>query len=271
MIIIKIIFFFLLLYLVAVGLMYLYQEKLLFQPDLSKFEDCAPMTSLNATPVDTMGESYPLRFYLRQLQNPIGWLVFFHGNAGSACDRSYFLETLQKLPLNFVFYEYPGYAGDLNKPNQDLILKNSMELIEHIKRLNSNIPVVLFGESLGTGPATYVASNTKIQGLILQSPYPSIVDVAKSHYPFMPVEKLLIHTFPAKNWAPDVECPVLGLHGKRDDVIPYHLGNTQIRNFNPDNTQWISFENASHNDFTVMANHQYWKSITAFLTKVLAN
>lgn len=231
-------------YVLVVIALYFFQEKMLFYPMGSAYGNCPEMTRKNARAVSKQG----IRYYMKEKKDAVSWIVIFYGNGGSACDRGYFLDLLDKIPVNIVVFEYPGYGRDNNRPGEKIILVQALALIQEIKRANTSLlPIYLLGESLGTGVATFVASKTQVSGLILVSAYTSISALAQKHYPFFPVRILLRHPFRADLWAQKVFAPVLIFHGKNDDIIPIEFSREQIGNFKG-KSELVELDNCGHND-----------------------
>lgn len=234
------------------------QRKLLFFPRDQVFEDCYPMKSLQAQPV-TDGD---LRYYYLQAESPRAILLHFHGNGGNACDRVEHVLGLRDLPINVMMVEYPGYAQKSNQAGQAEILKIADLALEQAKK--TGLPILLMGESLGTGVATYLARAPEVIGLILQSPYTSIRAVAQWHIKWIPAGLILRHPFPADQWAKGVSCPVLAIHGTEDSTIPFHIGREQSQNFKQ--VEWVSLEGAHHNDhFSESFIRSFWKPVHDFI------
>ncbi|MDG1660502.1 MAG: alpha/beta hydrolase, partial [Winogradskyella sp.] len=84
--------------------------------------------------------------------------------------------------------------------------------------------IILYGRSLGTGIASYLASKNNPKQLILETPYYSILDVAKSRFPVFPVKRLLINQFPTFKYLPKINNSVTILHGTDDSLVPYSSG-----------------------------------------------
>jgi hypothetical protein len=84
--------------------------------------------------------------------------------------------------------------------------------------------LVLYGESLGTGPAVRLAAREPVAALVLEAPFLSVLAVAQGQYPFVPVAPLLKHPFRSDLWIGSVSAPVLILHGGRDGVVPVGQG-----------------------------------------------
>lgn len=241
--------------------LYVFQHKMLFFPSPGRFGDCPEMERRNARAESVKG----LRYYLKTTPDPDAWIVIFHGNAGNACYRTYFLDLLAAFNTNLIIFEYPGYGKDLNAPGESIFLEQALSLIVHINTQNpQHLPIYLMGESLGTGVATFVATQTDIHGLILISPYPSIVQIAQYHYPFLPVRFLLKHTFPAHVWAGQTSTPVIAFHGSDDDIIPIHFARLQILNFK-NKKELTEINNCGHNDIMDIGEKIIQGKIRSFL------
>jgi len=84
--------------------------------------------------------------------------------------------------------------------------------------------IILYGESLGTGVAVEVAQNKDYAGVILESPFTSMVNMGKKYYPFFPVSLLLKDKFESYKKINNISVPVLIMHGKVDKIVPYDMG-----------------------------------------------
>jgi uncharacterized protein len=207
---------------------YFFQEKIMFDPGPGKFGICPEMEQAGAEAVFFED----IRYYILRQPDPKHWFIIFHGISGNACGRTHFFDMLSALNANFVVFEYPGYGEDGKTPGQTLILEKALALLKHIDTLNSSgLPVYLLAESFGTGVATFAAAKTKVQGLILISPYPSLSAVAQNRYPWLPIKHFMRHPFPASDWAAQVQTPALIFHGTKDITIPIRLAREQFAAF----------------------------------------
>nr|NJM02487.1 alpha/beta hydrolase [Desulfobacula sp.] len=251
------------LYALVLAAFYLFQGKMIFFPGLARFGDCPDMEGRGAK-AESFGD---IRYYIQKSLSPEQWIIIFHGNAGNAgnaCDRAYFLDLLEGFPANRVVFEYPGFGRDGKKPGESVILEGALVLVRHIRSLDPGLPVYLMGESLGTGVAAFVASQTPVDGLILVSAYPSLARVARHHYPWLPVHWLMKHRFEASAWAG--ETPALLFHGAADDIIPIRFAREQLACFKGEKSL-VEIPGAGHNDITDAGAGLIREKIRSFITQ----
>ena len=153
-------------------------------------------------------------------------LVFFHGNGEQVADFVPELARWRAGGVGVLAVEYPGYGGAPGSPSEASLFRAARAAVAHLHG-TLGVPVeqtVLFGRSLGTGVATQLASEGAGQRLLLVSPFTSLAEVGQRTFPFLPVRWLLRDRFDSAALAPRVQLPVLILHGTRDEVVPFALG-----------------------------------------------
>jgi fermentation-respiration switch protein FrsA (DUF1100 family) len=153
-------------------------------------------------------------------------IIYFHGNAediGLAYDFLYKLGS--ELKMHILAVEYPGYGLYKMCDPDESIMKQDANMIytyltEHVGLKHSDI--ILFGRSMGSGPATYLASIKPAFCLFLMSPYTSIKDVAKSFLGKLSfiLSPLVHERFRNIDRIKSAKCPVFLLHGALDTLIP---------------------------------------------------
>lgn len=225
---------------------------LLYHPSRQEFTHCPSGSGFEA--VVQQHSQNLLRYYERVGSQPKAVLLYFHGNAGSACDRLPLVSTFEHAhELVVVFAEYPGYSNDASKKNQQSLTQNALALAHHLKEKH-DLPIILMGRSLGSAVATYVASQTTPKALALVSPLTSIAEVGRLHYPLPQWigNKILKHNvYPANQWASQVRCPVLLVHGDQDTIIPLSIGQAQEKQFTKAKTRFKVIPGAGHNDISM--------------------
>jgi fermentation-respiration switch protein FrsA (DUF1100 family) len=258
-------------YALVVLLVYVFQDKLLYFPRDHAFTDCPQAAADGFAALETDFHKTHLRMFRKFNPTAKGWLLLFHGNGGSACQSLFYAEGMGSLPLSIALVEYPGYEEDGLRPGQTSMLENALAAYEYVRTQEvPPLPIVLYGQSLGTGVATYVASVTKPKALILESPYTATVDIGADRYPFLPVSWLMRNRYPASEWAAKVQAPVLAFHGTADTTIPFGFGEAQSHNFK-NLVKFVAIAGAGHNDLPQVDPGRFWGEITSFVLGLFPN
>ncbi|VAX04457.1 Bem46 protein [hydrothermal vent metagenome] len=151
--------------------------------------------------------------------------IFFHGNAGNAADRMPTMEVLLQAGHSVVLAEYRGYGGNPGKPSEDKLIMDARLLMDEIIKQGVNEQdIILMGRSLGTGVATFLATEYDVAALILISAYSSLPEIAAEYYPFFPVSLLMRDRFNNLDRIKNITAPLLIFHGEMDRIIPLLYG-----------------------------------------------
>ncbi len=204
----KVLFFFLFIYLAICGYLYFTQDSKVFNRKWAKIY--TPKHSKKIYFNSSVGKLEGA--YLENGKN-LPLVLYFSGNANNA------IEFIDKIApkiknYNFIGFNYPGYAGSEGVPSEE----NFYEMADEI--FNKYRPDFVIGRSIGTAVASYLASKYKFKGLLLITPFDSIVSIAKQKYPFIPVGLLLKYKFPESNFMAKSNIPTVVIALKHDNVIP---------------------------------------------------
>ncbi len=152
-------------------------------------------------------------------------LLFFHGNAGNITHRYEILVQLAQLPLSVFLIDYRGYGKSAGSPNEAGLYRDAEAAWNVLTERFGYRPdqIILYGESLGGGVASELATRKQAGGLILQSTFTSIPDMAGQLFPFAP--RMLVRTKMASlDKVAEVDMPVLVIHSPIDEVVPFEMG-----------------------------------------------
>jgi pimeloyl-ACP methyl ester carboxylesterase len=188
-------------------------------------------------------------------------VIYFGGNAE---DVSWMIEDARsRVPgVGWLLVNYRGYGGSEGAPSEAAITADALRWYDHaVKDLGAS-RVIVFGRSLGSGAAVFLASERKVSAVVLVTPFDSLVEVAKHHYPYLPVRLMLRHPFESVERAPRLAMPLLCLAADRDNVIPAAHARRLYEAWGGPK-QWILLEGAGHNSTDGAA--AFWPSIAAFL------
>lgn len=196
-------------------------------------------------------------------------VVIFHGNAGYALHRDYFVDGFLALedqqPWTIHIFEYPGYGARQGRPSEERFKAAAGEALAGLLGENYD-RLFLVGESLGTGVATYLAGRyaDRIAGLLLITPFTSLVEVGRKHYPIFPVGMLLRDRYDNLEPLQGYGGPVAFLLAGADEIIPPALGRRLYAAYAGPKHLWVQ-EGRGHNSLNYHPKAAWWQEVVDFL------
>ena len=240
------------LYGVVVALAFVVQRRIVFRPDTGR-----PLASMVAIPelqevtIRPRGQPPLLAWYLPASANrPM--IAYFHGNGGNLTNRIGRVRTFWQAHLGLLMVEYPGYGGNAGSPNEAGMIAAGRTALTFLDAQGvQSDQLVLYGESLGSGIATHLATEHAVAGLILESPYTSVLDIARHTLwgRFLPVRLLLRDRFEQLSRIKNVQAPLLIMQGEKDDIVPPDMGRILFSAANEPKQMWIAPE-GGHDDLS---------------------
>lgn len=180
-------------------------------------------------------------------------IVYFQGNAGHIAERAFKSTPWVREGFGVLYGGYRGYGGNPGAPSEAGLALDAEAALAFAARNGAPAnDIVLYGESLGTGVATALAhhqaqTGKPVRGLILESPFTSMVDAAAHHYPWLPVRTLVKDRFDTIGRIAGIGAAVLVLHGTADRVVPFSQGEAVFAAArDPKSKAW--FEGGGHTD-----------------------
>jgi fermentation-respiration switch protein FrsA (DUF1100 family) len=179
-------------------------------------------------------------------------LLYFHGNASSLLAQIELQNLLLSEGWDFVGIHYRGYPGSTGVPSEVGVHKDATAAWTWVTHELATKPerVAIHGRSLGGAVAAQLAAAVSPGALVLESTFTSIVDLAKEHYPWLPVGRVLEHRFMTRDFAGQLSCPVLIAHGAADSIIDVRHGKQLARLFHAD--EYIEVPRLDHNDMLLV-------------------
>jgi len=192
-------------------------------------------------------------------------LLFFHGNAGNISHRLDSIAQFQDLGLSVLIIDYRGYGQSEGRTTEMGIYRDAdaawRYLIDDRGIVASDI--VIFGRSLGASVASRLASEHKPLALIVESSFTSIPDIAGDVYPWLPVRWLSRLSHATRDHVRNVRCPILIIHSRDDEIIPFHHGEAIFSSANEPRT--LVTIRGSHNDGYLLDGRAYVEELRTFL------
>jgi uncharacterized protein len=174
-------------------------------------------------------------------------IIFFHGNGDILAWRVPWFREMIPGGAGLIAVSFRGYAGSSGSPTESGLLKDTEAAYAFAIQRYSPERIVVWGFSLGTGPAVALAANQRIGKLILEAPYTSIADVAAAAVPFVPARWFIRDQFHSDRWIVNVTAPVLIMHGELDRTIPIRFGE-RLYELARQPKQMVRFPEGGHDD-----------------------
>lgn len=196
-----------------------------------------------------------------------GTVIVFHGNAGSAWHRDYYVRALEPMGFRVILAEYPGYGGRPGKMSEKNFIDDAKGIIASVRTDFGN-PVYLIGESMGCGVAAALAADasTAVSGLVLVTPWDSLPSLAQTHYWYLPARWLVIDQYDSVRNLQSFDRPVAVAMADHDEVIP-NKHTLKLYNAISAPKQLWRFKNAGHNSWPTSPGERWWKEVMQFVTK----
>jgi pimeloyl-ACP methyl ester carboxylesterase len=242
------------------------QRRLLYHPSPeTPSEDEVRAADLAVWP--KQGDSF--RGYINQNipDGRPGFIVVFHGNAGTALDREYYTRMLGALGRRVLLTEYPAYGGRKGDLSEKSLVEDARATVRSAHRRFGG-PVTVVGESLGCGVATGVAADPKVpvDAILLITPWNTLPDLARKIYWFLPARWLIRDKFDNIRNLEDFRGRVAVVVAEYDEVIPRELG-LKLYTTLPNEKRLWTFENAGHNSWHDRAGTAWWREVMGFLER----
>ena len=212
-------------YLLILVFLYFYQGKLLYHPNINSYADADNLEiKIKKVKISTSDHHNLLGwFYEKDISKKT--ILFLHGNAGSLNNRIYKLNHFQNLDVNFLIIAWRGFSGNSGKPNEKGLYEDARSAVRWLKSVGiKEEKIILYGESLGTAVVVEIAQDKNFGGIILESPFTSMIEMGKKYYSFFPVKFLIKDRYESIKKIKNIHVPVLVMHGKKDKIVPFEMG-----------------------------------------------
>lgn len=237
------------------------QERLIFFPQ--------PVVSTAHLPV----EAKPLEIVATDGTRLRGWMrradavpapvvLYFGGNAEEVSGT--LVDPRWPRDWTIVAVNYRGYGTSEGAPGETALVADALAIHDAVAaRPDVDARrIVAFGRSLGTGVAVKLGAARPLAGVILVSPFDSLVALGRTHYPWLPVSVLLRHRFDSGADAGRIQAPLLAIVADRDSIIP-HERSRALYDAWAGPKSWLVVPAADHN--TLSVPDAFWNGVAGFL------
>ena len=229
-----------------------YNEHLVETPDIHGL----PIQDLRLKTPD--GETLQAWYEPPQPGKPV--ILYFHGQGGTLEMGKWRYIRMHKEGVGYLALAYRGFSQSTGKPTEKGLFMDGLTAYDWLRTQGfHDSDIVIHGHSLGTGIATYVASQRPARALILEAPFTAASDVGAERYPYIPVSLLMRDKFLSRERIRDVHMPLLIVHGDRDSVVPFAEGQRLFALANQPKT-FVRVPGGEHNTLTRDGvYHDYWR------------
>jgi fermentation-respiration switch protein FrsA (DUF1100 family) len=206
------------------------------------------------------GEAHP---------NPGPAVLVCNGNGGDRSMRAALAAALSRMGLAVLLFDYRGYGGNPGSPSEEGLAADARAALEYLAGRPEVDPrrVVYLGESLGAAVALRLAVERPPAALVLRSPFASLAEVGRRHYPFLPVSLLLRDRYDSAARVGRLTAPLLVVAGGRDRIVPA-THSRRLFAAAPRPKRLVVLDGAGHNDHDLLAGPRLMEELSAFLAGV---
>jgi len=262
-------------YAVLAVVLFFYQPNLLYFPDM-------PTREVQATPRDVDLDYAPVTLTTRDDEQLEAWFIpaerargvvlFCHGNAGNISHRLDSIRNFHGLGLSVLIFDYRGYGRSTGSPSEQGTYRDVDAAWQYLTETRGIPPehIILFGRSLGAAVAADLAARQPAAaGVILESGFTSVPDVAAVLYPWLPVRWLSRYRYDTRKKLAHIHSPLLIIHSRDDEIIPFANGE-RLFEAASEPKRFLELR-GRHNDGFVVGEAAYLQGIEAFLQQVPAS
>jgi len=200
------------------------------------------------------------------LEHPeaITTLVYCHGNRGSIGDRLEIFRQLLRLKVNVFAFDYRGYGRSEGTPSEQGLFADVRAALDFLVDRGQELrTVLLLGHSLGGAVAIDGALNRPVGGLVVQSSFTQLKDMARHRYPDFPMHWIASNRFRSIDKVPKLMMPKLFIHGTADRVVPYGLGESLFAAA-AEPKSFLRVPHADHHDLHIKGGLRYFHRLVRF-------
>ena len=204
---------------------YVFQRNLLYHPSENNYFGDQLEVKIEKVKIKTQDNIELLSWYHNKNIDRYKTILFLHGNAGTLENRIHKINHFKDMNINFLLVAWRGFNGNKGKPTEKGLYEDARSAVVWLKSkgIKEN-NIVIYGESLGTGVATEIAQKKNFAGVILESPFTSMIEAGKTKYPYLPVRLLLKDKYESNKKIKNIKSPILIMHGKVDKIVPFYMG-----------------------------------------------
>ncbi len=252
-------------YVIFVGSLFIFQSHFIYYPERVLSGDPGSIgLHFESVSFETR-DGVKLSGWFIPAESARGVILFYHGNAGNISHRLDSIQIFHQLGLDVFIFDYRGYGQSQGKPTEQGTYKDAEAAWRYLiegRQVSPN-EVIVFGRSLGASIAAWLAQSHPPRALILESTFTSLPDIAARLYPYLPVRLLLRFEYNTAEYLGRVNCPVLIVHSRNDEIMPFSHGR-QLFEMAKEPKEFLEIT-GTHNEGFITSGKHYGEGLNAFI------
>lgn len=254
---------------VVIGLLWLVQRRLVFLPDTSAVPPAAQVIdgARDVTLTTADGLELGAWYVPGRGVDDSGTVLVANGNAGNRASRAPLAEALAQEGLSVLLFDYRGYGGNSGSPSETgLALDVAAARSYLVDELGvDEAELIYFGESLGTGVVTALATEHPPAGMLLRSPFTDLPAVAQQQLPLLPVRLLMKDRFPVEHQVSRLDVELTVVLGTADSIVPPDQSRAVAR---AGDAELVEVEGSGHNDRALFDGDELIAAVVALVERI---
>ena len=243
-------------------ILFIFQRNLMYHPQENNYFGDKLEVEIEKVNITTIDNINLLGWFHKKDLNKFKTIVYFHGNAGTLDNRIHKLNHFKDMDVNFLIIAWLGFSGNEGNPSEKGLYIDGQSAINWtLKQGVIEEDIILYGESLGTGIATELAQYKNFAGIILETPFTSMINAAKEFYPYIPVNLLVKDRFENFKKIKNINSPILVMHGEQDTIVPFTMGKTMYQLANEPKYSYFT----KHDDHMMVYDEAMIKTLKNFI------
>ncbi|MGZ8866846.1 MAG: alpha/beta hydrolase [Thermoanaerobaculia bacterium] len=193
-------------------------------------------------------------------------IVWLHGNGGNITFRAPMASEIARRGISVFLPEWRGYGKSEGRPSESGLYHDALASYDYARASFGSADIVMYGESLGGPYAAYVATKRPVRAVIIENSFPSLAELGNALYAPIPIGWTAPRAMGTARWLNEAGVPVLVMHGRRDQVIPFALGQKLFDGLRGPKEMLVS-ETASHSEIPSVEGERYFEAIERLISR----
>ena len=253
-------------FVVFIALFYIFQSHYIYYPDRTLLADPGRIGLQFESVYFETADGVKLSGWFIPSDSARGVILFCHGNAGNISHRLESIHIFHQLELDVFIFDYRGYGQSEGKPTEKGTYQDAEAAWRYLTEERQLAPteIIVFGRSLGGAIASWLAQSHTPGALIVESTFTSLGDIAATLYPYLPVRLLLRFEYHTAEYLSRVNCPVLIVHSRDDEIMPFSHGR-RLFEVAGEPKRFLEIT-GTHNEGFITSGKRYEEGLNAFIS-----